>query len=195
MGRRVAAFGIVFADCLHELALEARQSVDEGRFAHPRGAQQSDGLARLQPGLQGFEPRAFTGREHDDIRADGDGFDWEGGLIALGLGNGRQAGGGRELCPEALVNDGLLELTVIPELSGELAATLGTLVRNGQRAALERSAVRARLPWVELEGLAGPFTLNLDGEPLQAGRFRVDCVPGRLRMHLPPQSPLLAQPS
>lgn len=148
------------------------------------------GLAYLVTGI------AKLGRiEPVEVRVHGDGFDWEGGLIALGLGNGRQAGGGRELCPEALVNDGLLELTVIPELSGELAATLGTLVRNGQRAALERSAVRARLPWVELQGLAGPFTLNLDGEPLQAGRFRVDCVPGRLRMHLPPQSPLLAQPS
>ncbi|ADV28334.1 diacylglycerol kinase catalytic region [Pseudoxanthomonas suwonensis 11-1] len=148
------------------------------------------GLAYLVTGI------AKLGRiEPVEVRVHGDGFDWEGGLIALGLGNGRQAGGGRELCPEALVNDGLLELTVIPELSGELAATLGTLVRNGQRAALERSAVRARLPWVELQGLAGPFTLNLDGEPLQARRFRVDCVPGRLRMHLPPQSPLLAQPS
>jgi len=148
------------------------------------------GLAYLVTGI------AKLGRiEPVEVRVRGPRFAWEGGLIALGLGNGRQAGGGRELCPEARIDDGLLELTVIPELSGELASTLGTLVRDGQRAALERIAVRTRLPWVELEGLAGPFTLNLDGEPLQARRFRVECVPGRLRMRLPPGSPLLSQPS
>ena len=94
-----------------------------------------------------------------------------------------------------MLDDGLLELTVIPELSGELAATLGTLVKDGQRAALERSAVRTRLPWVEVEAVAGPMTLNLDGEPVQAQHFRIQCVPGRLRMHLPAASPLLRQPS
>ena len=93
------------------------------------------------------------------------------------------------------MDDGLLDLTVIPELSGELLATVGTLVKEGQRAALERSAVRARLPWVELESGDGAMTLNLDGEPVQARRFRIECVPGRVRMHLPADSPLLGQPS
>ena len=116
-------------------------------------------------------------------------------MIALGLGNGRQAGGGQGLCPEALVDDGLLDLTVIPELSGELLATLGTLVGEGQHAALERSAMRARLPWVELEAADGTMTLNLDGEPVEARRFRVECVPGRVRMHLPPDCPLLSPPA
>lgn len=148
------------------------------------------GLAYLVTGI------ARLGRiEPLEVRLRGPDFQWQGGLIALGIGNGRQAGGGRELCPEALVDDGLLELTVIPELSGELVATLGTLVKDGQRAALERSAVRARLPWVEVEAGNGPMTLNLDGEPVQARRFRIDCVPGRLRMRLPPGSPLLSQPS
>jgi diacylglycerol kinase family enzyme len=30
----------------------------------------------------------------------------------IGIGNGRQAGGGQQLCPEALINDGLLELRI-----------------------------------------------------------------------------------
>src|SRR5690606_38410136 len=99
------------------------------------------GLAYLVTGI------ARLGRiEPLAMRVHGPGFAWEGGLIALGVGNGRQAGSGQVLCPEALVNDGRLELTVIPELPGELLATLGTLVRDGQRAALERSALRARLP-------------------------------------------------
>ncbi|WP_372016180.1 lipid kinase YegS [Pseudoxanthomonas sp. 10H] len=148
------------------------------------------GLAYLVTGI------ARLGRiEPLPVRLRGPDFAWEGGLIALGLGNGRQAGGGQALCPDALVDDGLLDVTVIPELSGELLATIGTLVKDGQHAALERSAMRARLPWVELESMDGAITLNLDGEPVQARRFRVECVPGRLRMHLPDDCPLLGQPS
>ena len=147
------------------------------------------GLAYLVTGI------ARLGRiEPVPARLRGPGFDWEGGLTALGLGNGRQAGGGQALCPDARLDDGLLDVTVIPELSGELVATLGTLVKDGQRAALERSALRTRLPWVELDA-PQPMTLNLDGEPVQASRFRVECVPGRLRMRLPADSPLLSQPS
>lgn len=123
-------------------------------------------------------------------RLHGPGFEWEGGFIALGLGNGRQAGGGQALCPDALVDDGLLDLTVVPELSGEVAATVGTLVTDGKAAALERVAVRAQLPWVEID-CPEPLTLNLDGEPVASRHFRIECVAGRVRMHLPPDSPLL----
>ena len=118
-------------------------------------------------------------------------FAWEGNLIALGIGNGRQAGGGQALCPDALIDDGLLDITVVPELTGEVAATVGTLVTGGKEAALERVAVRAQLAWVEID-CPEPLTLNLDGEPVESRHFRIDCVPGRLRMHLPPDSPLLA---
>ena len=124
-------------------------------------------------------------------RLQGQDFGWEGDLIALGIGNGRQAGGGQALCPDALIDDGLLDITVVPDLAGEVAATVGALVSNGKEAALERVAVRARLAWIEID-CPEPLTLNLDGEPVQSRHFRIDCVPGRVRMHLPPGSPLLA---
>ncbi len=154
-----------------------------------------DGLKKLLGGLAYLVTGiARLGRiEPLPMRVRGPGFAWEGGLIALGAGNGRQAGSGRVLCPDARVDDGQLELTVIPELPGEMLATLGTLVKEGQRAALERSAVRARLPWVELESPGDRLTLNLDGEPVQGRHFRIECVPARLRMHLPPASPLLSR--
>ena len=60
-------------------------------------------------------------------------FAWEGDLIALGIGNGRQAGGGQALCPDALVDDGQLDLTIVPDLSGDVAATVGTLIKEGKR--------------------------------------------------------------
>ncbi|HEY1034942.1 MAG TPA: lipid kinase YegS [Pseudoxanthomonas sp.] len=144
------------------------------------------GLAYLITGI------AKLGRiEPVAARVEGPDFAWQGDFIALGLGNGRQAGGGQALCPDALVDDGKLDLTIVTELSGEVAATVGTLVKDGKHAALDRVAERARLTWVELSADA-PMTLNLDGEPVRSRRFRVDCVPGRVRMHLPADCPLRA---
>lgn len=121
---------------------------------------------------------------------DGGEFAWDGGFIALGIGNGRQAGGGQALCPDALIDDGLLDVTVVPELTGEVGATVATLLTEGKHAALERVATRVRLPWIEIDA-AATLTLNLDGEPVEARHFRIDCVPRRVRMHLPGESPLL----
>ena len=68
-----------------------------------------------------------------------------------------------------------------------------TLVTDGKAAALERVAIRAQLPWVQID-CPEPLTVNLDGEPVASRHFRIECVPQRLRMHLPPGSPLLKQP-
>jgi len=125
--------------------------------------------------------------------ATGEAFEWQGGFIALGIGNGRQAGGGQALCPDAVIDDDLLDLTIVPELEGEVANTLGTLVADGKDAALERVAVRRQLPWVDIEA-PEPLTLNLDGEPVESTRFHIDCVARRVRMHLPPGCPLLRPP-
>ena len=146
------------------------------------------GLAYLLTGL------SKLGRiEPIEASLRGPGFAWRGGFIALGIGNGRQAGGGQALCPDARVDDGLLDVTVVPELSGEMAVTLGTVVSEGKAAALDRVATRVQLPWVEVEA-AAPMAFNLDGEPVEATGFRFDCVPRRVRMHLPADCPLLAQP-
>ena len=123
-------------------------------------------------------------------RLHGPDFEWEGEFIALGIGNGRQAGGGQALCPDALIDDGLLDVTIVPPLEGELLATFGTAMAEGKLAALDDVAVRRQLQWIEIDA-ADALTLNLDGEPVEAGHFRIDCVPKRLRMQLPADCPLL----
>lgn len=144
------------------------------------------GLAYLVTGL------ARLGRiDPIEARISGPGFGWRGGFIALGIGNGRQAGGGQALCPDARIDDGLLDLTIVPGLEGEVGATLGTVLAEGRHAALDRVAVRARLPWIGIEADA-PMALNLDGEPVEGRRFRAEAVAGRLRMHLPDDCALLS---
>jgi len=139
-------------------------------------------LGRIQPSRA-----RISGSDHNGP------FEWSGDFIALGLGNGRQAGGGQLLCPDAIIDDGLIDLTIVPALGGEVGGTVGTLLTEGRQAALGRVAVRARLPWVEIEARE-PLTLNLDGEPVASTRFRIECVARRVRMHLPPGCPLLGIP-
>lgn len=163
-----------------------------GGFGTKITVETAEGLKKMLGGLAYvLSGLAKLGRiEPVEASFHGPDFAWQGDFIALGIGNGRQAGGGQALCPDAVIDDGLLDLTLIPPLEGEVAATLGTVLSEGKEAALERIATRARLPWLEIEA-AEALTLNLDGEPVEARHFRIECVPGRVRMHLPEGCPLL----
>ena len=88
----------------------------------------------------------------------------------------------------------MLDLTVVPPLQGELLATFGTAMTDGKVAALDEVAVRRALAWVRIES-DEPLCLNLDGEPVQARAFHIECVPGRLRMRFPGDCPLLGIPA
>ncbi|WP_248768139.1 lipid kinase YegS [Pseudomonas sp. MWU12-2345] len=116
-------------------------------------------------------------------------FHWKGDLLALGIGNGRQAGGGHPLCPEALVDDGMLDISILPAPQ-EMIATLRELMAGGW--GLDNLFVRARLPWVEIKVSEGLY-LNLDGEPLLSDSLRFEVRPAALRVHLPEDSPLLSR--
>jgi len=164
-----------------------------GGFGTEVTVETDDGLKKLLGGLAYLVTGIARMGRIEPIAAHvfGDDFEWRGALIALGVGNGRQAGGGQVLCPDARIDDGLLDLTVIPELEGEMATTAATLLREGRGAALERVGERARMRALTIEADEG-MALNLDGEPVRARRFEIACVPARLRMHLPEHCPLLA---
>lgn len=141
------------------------------------------GTAYMLTGLTRFaEVRSAFGRFK------GPDFEWEGEFLALGIGNGRQAGGGHVLCPRARVNDGLLDLCIVPAAS-DVVGTLGTLFSGGLKG-IEGVSVSARLPWLEIEAPEG-LDLNLDGEPREGRSMRFAARPQALRVHLPQQSPLL----
>ena len=128
----------------------------------------------------------FSELQTASVALHGPDFHWQGELLALGIGNGRQAGGGQVLCPEALVNDGLLDIAILPAPQ-EMVGTLRELLAgNGL-------FVRARLPWVEIKCSQG-LDINLDGEPVQAEKLRFQAKPAALRLHLPEGSPLLSRP-
>ncbi|MFG0720687.1 lipid kinase YegS [Pseudomonas sp. GLN_6] len=143
------------------------------------------GAAYFLTGLTRFaEVRSSFGRFA------GPDFDWEGEFLALGIGNGRQAGGGHVLCPQAQVNDGLLDVCIVPAAT-DVVGTLGTLLSGGING-LQSVAVSARVPWLEVEAPEG-LDLNLDGEPMESRQLRFLALPAALRVHLPAQSALLQE--
>lgn len=117
-------------------------------------------------------------------------FEWRGEILMLAVGNGRRAGGGHELCPEALIDDGLLDVSILPApAEGEWRTAITGLMSRGRSAVLE-AMTRARLPWLEVEAPDG-LNVNLDGEPMTGDAFRFEIEPGRLRLMLPGDSPVL----
>lgn len=141
------------------------------------------GAAYLFTGLTRFsELKAAYGE------LEGPDFHWKGELLALGIGNGRQAGGGHVLCPGAMADDGLLDISILPAPQ-EVVGTLRTLMTDG---GMDNLFVRARLPWVEIKVAEGLY-INLDGEPLKGDDLRFAALPKALRVHLPVNSPLVVQ--
>ena len=117
-------------------------------------------------------------------------FSWEGHFLALAIGNGRQAGGGISLCPKALIDDGLLDLMVLPAM--DRAARLeafSDLLRQGAEG-IRAKLVTTRSSWIEYEA-EHDLNINLDGEPIVAKRFRVECRRRALPVRLG-ESPLLS---
>lgn len=115
----------------------------------------------------------------------GENFSWQGDALVIGIGNGRQAGGGQQLCPEALINDGLLHIRIFTgeELLPALVNTLAS--RDGAE-----NLVDSVSPWFEVTA-EHEMTFNLDGEPLSGKTFRMEILPAALRCRLPPDCPLL----
>lgn len=126
----------------------------------------------------------------DTLKADrceikGPDFHWEGDALVIGIGNGRQAGGGQQICPDALINDGLLQLRLLT--SEELLPSfLRSLLNNEEN----KNIVSASLPWLEITA-PHDMTFNLDGEPLTGKQFRIEVLPDAIACRLPPHCELL----
>lgn len=121
----------------------------------------------------------------DSCKIHGPDFHWSGDALVIGIGNGKQAGGGQLLCPDALINDGLMQLRLLTakEL---LLAVLSTLF-NGEK---NKNVIDATVPWLDITA-PNDITFNLDGEPLSGRHFHIEILPHAIQCRLPPNCPLL----
>ena len=106
------------------------------------------------------------------------------------VGNGRQTGGGLQVAPRAYIDDGLLDVLVIRQISPTalLAAAreLQQLPPDGEYISYWQT------PWLEVHSEEA-IPVNLDGEPLRFSTARYEAVPKAISLIVPPNCQLLSQ--
>jgi len=129
-------------------------------------------LGRLAYAITGIAHFAELSENQGMFHAEG--FSWEGRFLALAIGNGRQAGGGIPLCPNALIDDGLLDLTILPAMDREARLDAFAHLLQKGAAGIRAKVVMTRSSWIEYDS-EHDLNVNLDGEPTVLKGFRVEC--------------------
>lgn len=113
----------------------------------------------------------------------------EGTFIALAVGNARQAGGGFQVTPKALLDDGLLDLMILTDFETK---DLGLVLNEIQDFAnpSNRFVHYRQVPEFEME-IPGKLPINLDGEPYRWDRIRFEVRPKAIHVVLPEGCPLI----
>ncbi len=121
------------------------------------------------------------------LRLEGPDFTWAGRAYVFAVGNGRQAGGGFQVCPRARIDDGLLDVFVLPETPpNQLMRLLRDLLHL--RADLPPDAIVYRqLPRLRVTS-DEMIQVNLDGEPLRSRSHEFAVEPAALPFFLPPRA-------
>ncbi len=113
---------------------------------------------------------------------------WEGNAIVFTVGNGRQAGGGIPVAPKASLDDGLLDVMVIHDAgllqAGAILSELTEVEAQDNQYLFYRQT-----PALTLE-LDESIRLDVDGEPIHGSIFGFSILPRRLKIMLPPGTPL-----
>ncbi|MEV7232705.1 diacylglycerol kinase [Streptomyces sp. NPDC051020] len=98
-------------------------------------------------------------------------------LIAVG--NGSTYGGGMRICADAVMDDGLFDVTVVGDCSRTTLLKVFPRVYKGTHLGLPQVTVH-RVSSIEL--VAAGVTAYADGEPLGALPLTATCVPGAARV-------------
>ena len=111
------------------------------------------------------------------------------GPVAI-IGNGRQTGGGIQVAPRALIDDGLLDVLVIRQIP---ATALLTAARELQQLSSDGEYISYwQTPWVEVHS-EEVIPVNLDGEPVAFSSVRYEAVSKAIRVIVPPNCPVLSK--
>lgn len=109
-------------------------------------------------------------------------------VIVAAVCNGKQAGGGQQLAPGALIDDGLLDIVGLLHFPPEnLRQVINELM---EPEASGDYVKRFRVPWVEWESDV-EMPINLDGEPIKTNKIRFEVLPRSIKLVLPENCPLI----
>lgn len=134
--------------------------------------------------LAGYRGRAVR------IEIDGSPLPREFLVTHVAIGNGAFQGGGMRPCPRALLDDGMLEVTVIDYLGWfEIARDIRLLYSEDVYRHPKAHPYRARRVAAKSDD---PVQVEVDGEPLGRLPLEAEILPARLSLMVPRHSPRLA---
>ena len=125
------------------------------------------------------------------LTCNGETRDFEAAVVAVG--NATRAGGGVPLTPNARVDDGLLDLLIVPQHEhAEFAGIIHDMLelKHGRTTRFDYY----RLSNFRLD-VSHPLQFNLDGEPMHALSFQFGVLNAALKMALPASCALVQRPS
>lgn len=154
--------------CVLGTGFDAAVNDRANRMRWPRGRRRYD-LAILAE-LRSYRPRHFV-LDVDGVRSEVDAM-----LVAVG--NAPSYGGGMRVCPDAVLDDGLLDVVVVGPLSRRRFLRLFPRVFKGTHVS-DNSVTVLRGREVRLEGIA---TAYADGESMGALPLTSTVAPGALRV-------------
>lgn len=79
--------------------------------------------------------------------------EFTGDLLVLAVGNSRQAGGGHQLCPEALLDDGLLDVSYVLNVAADQIPSLLSGLVDGSKTVSDMPEIfgTLRCDWLEVD--------------------------------------------
>jgi len=120
--------------------------------------------------------------------ADGNRLSLHGAGLMGAICNGRMAGGGQQLAPNAYLNDGLLDVLLLEHFP---PTALKQVVDELLDPALDGDYVqRFQATEVEIQSKQ-PLPVNLDGEPTSDVKHKFSILPARIKLVLPNDTPIL----
>lgn len=114
---------------------------------------------------------------------------YQGEILVGAFCNSRLAGGGQELAPNALIDDGLMDITLVhPFLPHELPQVIDEMQNPTETGQFVK---HTQASWLEID-FPKALPLNLDGEPYRSRKIRFDVRSKSTRLVLPPNCPCLS---
>ena len=117
---------------------------------------------------------------HFSVKVDGELF-YEGPAFSVALGNGRYCGGGMMETPQAVIDDGLLDVTVVKKLwKGKFLFSVKRLFKGTILEMKEAIAARAK-NIIEIDAAPASF-MEVDGEPVGCSPAKCTIIPAAVKV-------------
>ena len=169
-----------------------------GRIMETLGGHGAGALDRFVPALKalgghaahfGATLHALVGWRNVAVRLAFDGGPAETrAVVTVAVGNGRYFGGGMRICPDAELDSGVLDVTVLGDLTKLELLSLTRAIYDGthvRHPGVTRRRVRVLEASPADDSATAPVTVELDGEVLGPLPARFEVLPNALRLAVP----------